>query len=127
MKAKWREFLKGEVQVKDEDKMNWEIRERAKQMMKDLLLIARKMPKRQRILIFKTPETRERLVVPLARELFNNASFASHGEKDYNAVAKLARGLETVGEKYDWVKLMEDKAYRERKEIMLKSKPLNDF
>ena len=119
LRSRWREYLNGEYQTKDKDKMNWEIRRRAKQMMRDLLLITRKTPQRQRDAIFKTPETRDKLVIPLVRELFNSASFMSPGQKEYEATAKLARSLESAGIPYNWVKLLEDKVYRDQKKVQL--------
>jgi len=121
LKSKWREYLNGEYQVKNKDKMNWEIRRRAKQMMRDLLLITRKMPRRQRNIIFKTPKIRDNLVIPLVRELFNSASFLSPGQEEYEGIARLARNLESVDIRYNWVKLLEDKVYRGWKEVELKS------
>lgn len=125
MKSKWREFLNGKVQVKNKDKMNFEIRKRAKQMMEDLLLITEKMSPQQRIQIF-TPEPkifeaklRDILVIPLARALLNNAS-VGYGQKEYEATAQLARGLIMANVPYDWVKLVENRVYREIRETRLK-------
>lgn len=121
MKSRWREYLEGEYLVKNEDKMNWEIRQRAKQMMKDLLLITKKMSQRQRMLIFKTPETRDHLVIPLIRELHNNASIWSPDQEKIDAIQEFARNLESCKIPYDWVKLVEDEDYRSRKDVQYKT------
>ncbi len=124
MKARWREYLKGEYIPRDRDKMNFEVRKRAKQMMKDLLLIARKMPRKQRIRIFKDPKIWENVATPLVRELTNNICILS--PEDYNEEAMydiqhLVRKLIRYKIPYDLVKLIEDKAYYERKEVQLNS------
>jgi hypothetical protein len=126
MKAKWREYLKGEYVPSDVDKMNFEIRKRARQMMRDLLLIARKMPRRQRILIFKNPDNEfwKNVAFPLSRELQNNICCVN--PEDYNIeeleeIQFLAKGLMLHGIKFDPVKLVENRGYREQKEIWLKS------
>jgi hypothetical protein len=121
VKSRWREYLKGEYVAKDGDKMNWEIRQRAKQIMKDLLLITEKMSQRQRTLIFKTPETRNNLVIPLIRELHNNASIWSPDQEKIDAIQELARNLESCKIPYDWTKLVEDEGYRSRKDVQYKT------
>ncbi len=124
MRARWREYLKGEYIPQDRDKMNYEIRKRAKRMMKDLLLIAQKMPRRQRILIFMNPNIWEDVAMPLVRELSNNICVPSPEEFDEGKmydIQHFIKGLELHKIPYDLVKLIEDKAYYERKEVQLNS------
>jgi hypothetical protein len=120
LKSKWRDYLKGKIKVEDKDKMNWEIRKRAKQMMEDLLLIAEKTNERQRIAIFKNPKNRNELVIPLARELFNRSAF-DHGKQEYEDITRLGAELTAMGKQYDWIKLIEDKDYRRRWEMWLEN------
>lgn len=126
MRAKWREYLQGEYTPNNIDKMNFEIRKRAKQMMKDLLLITRKMSRDQRILIFKSPKNNfwENVAFPLSRELQNNVCSVSPEDYNYEELEEiqfLAKGLMLHDIPFDLVRLVEDKDYRERKEIWLKS------
>lgn len=126
-KTKWREYLRGEYKIKEtsyRDKMNWEIRRRAKQMMKDLLLITKKMPRNQRIQIFKHPKIWEHVAMPLVRELTNNICFVSpeeFNEREMYDIQHFIKGLEHHKIPYDLVKLIEDKGYYERKEVQLNS------
>lgn len=128
-KTKWREYLKGEYIIKDENlrnKMHHDIRQRAKQIMKDLLLIAEKSDKRQRILIFKDPDFRDSVIRPLWRELMNNSCILTPDEENYEDIVDIIRGLIKHGIKYDFVRIIEDKGYRNQRIVWLKSAMLEE-
>ena len=73
--AVWRKHLNGEISIdnpKRRNKKNEDIRKKAKQMMKDLLLICQKMPYKQRMKIFHDPKIWDSVIVPFVNEIHNN-------------------------------------------------------
>lgn len=113
---KWREYLRGEYVVDDNQryKFDHDIHLRAIQMMRDLLLIAEKSNTRQKTQIFKNPETRNNLVIPLIRALHNSSAFLTPEQKEFDDTVQLMQGLESAGIKYDFVKLF-DKTHPDHK------------
>jgi hypothetical protein len=109
-KIKWREYLNGEYIINDENQRNKirnDIRERAKTMMCDLLLIAERSDSRQKTLIFKKPQTRDRLIRPLITALWNNSAFLGPEQEEYENIVKLMQDLELTSVKYDFEKLFD--------------------
>jgi hypothetical protein len=122
-KTKWREYLKGEYAPPNENalnKMHSDVRKRAKQMIEDLLLIAQKSNKRQRIRIFREPEIRK-TIRSLIVELHNNSLILAPQDKEFEEIVRLMQELELAKVKYDWVKLVEEKDYRDQKRVQLES------
>ena len=125
----WREYLRGEYVIENEasrKKMHHDIRQRAKRMLKDLLLICQKMPHKDRIRIFREPTFWEKVSKPLVKELMNNTSVFTPedemelGHEQFEEIRNLSCGLQVYGVKYDFVKLIEDKQYRDRKKVQLR-------
>lgn len=123
--TKWREHLRGEYQITDRNahnKMHCDIRNRARSMLEDLLLICQRAPKSDLIQIFFEPKTLEKVAMPLPRELENNTCVLKPDDPEFEEIQLLASGLTVYGMGYDIVKLVEDKQYRERKKVQLWSK-----
>ena len=123
-KTRWREYLKGKYKINNKNtktQVRHNIRERATQMMKDLLLICEKASERDKILIFKDPETRDNIVIPLLKEL---TFHAKPTDNPLNEIMLLADGLHLYGIKYDLVRLMKNPEYRKRKRYQCRREAL---
>ncbi len=90
--------------------------------MKDLLLICQKMPFKDRVLIFRENERWKNLTDPLFRELMNNHCVLTPEGCDFLEIQEIAHGLEVFKVPYDLWKLTDDKAYRERRRVILEGK-----
>lgn len=96
-------------------------------MMRDLLLIAEKSNSRQKAAIFRVPETRDNLVIPLIKALRNNSAFLTPENREYDDIAKLMQDLERTETDYDIVKLFDtehpdNKIYRQHKRQQVNQK-----
>jgi len=129
-KTRWRGYLRGRYKVTNENLLNelhFDIRKRAKRMMMDLLLIIRsnRLPERQKILIFRNLDDLDfwkTTIKPLIRELMNKSCVLSPNDEEFEELQYLARGLYLNHIKFDAVRLITDKTYRDQKEVQLKSK-----
>lgn len=111
----WRKYLKGDCPAVDETKMRHDIRERAKNLMSDLKLICEKASERDKILIFRDPETMQNLVIPLIRELMNTSKMSRESKE----ITGLASSLKKEGIAYDLSLLVRSAKYREKKKVEL--------
>jgi hypothetical protein len=107
--------------------MHYDIRTRAKKMMSDLLFIAEKSNSRQKTAIFKTPETRNNLVIPLIKALHNSSAFLTPEDKEFGDIVGLMQDLERTETDYDIVKLFDtehpdNKTYRQHKRQQVNQK-----
>jgi hypothetical protein len=107
--------------------MHYDIRIRAKKMMRDLLLIAEKSNSRQKTAIFRTPETRDDLVIPLIAALHNNSALLGPENEEFDDIVKLMQDLELTETNYDMVKLFDtehpdNKIYRQHKRQQVNQK-----
>jgi hypothetical protein len=118
-KDAWREYLRGEYSIKDarfENKIRWEIRERAKERMSDLLLICQKASDQDKIMIFKNPKTRRGLVIPLIMALENTSERFNEELENF---MDLGNSLLSQGIKFDVPLLIKNPRYRQKKHIEL--------
>ena len=118
-KDAWRDYLRGKYLIKNpsfENKMRYEIRERAQLFMSDLLLIAQKADEKDKILIFRNPKIRKKLILPLIQELVNTSQY---NDEKLEEVMRLGEFLEEKGIRYSVPLLVRSTSYRQKKHIEL--------
>jgi hypothetical protein len=118
-KDAWGEYLRGEYTINDrsyKDKMRWEIRQIANRAMNDLLLICQKVSDTDKVLIFKNPETRKNLVIPLIIAL---ESTSERGDDTLESTMALGESLLAEGIKFKVPLLLKSARYQQRKHIEL--------
>ncbi len=110
--------------------MDYNIREKAKQMLTDLLLICQKMPYNDRIRIFHDEAVWESIVKPLFREFQNNTCLLSpEAEKTKKLIEihKIANGCMRYEVPCDIVKLFDDDSpYRSQVKVKVYNKMLEE-
>jgi hypothetical protein len=119
--AKWREYLDGSYTIENSlnrNQMDYNIRQKAKQMMEDLLLICERMPHEDLVRVFRDPKM-SKVVEQLAWKIKENTNLLSTKMKNFYEVRDLARGLELFRMKYDLVKLCDDEIYRNHMKVWL--------
>jgi hypothetical protein len=118
-KDAWRKYLRGEYTIDDKgfrDKMRWEIREIANSRMADLLLICQRGSDTDKVLIFKNPETRKNLVIPLIIAL---ESTSERGDEALELTMSLGESLLLEGIKFKLPSLLKSALYQQRKHVEL--------
>jgi hypothetical protein len=111
--------------------MDYNIRQKAKQMMKDLLLICQKMPYDDRVRIFHDEAVWESVVMPLFREFQNNTCILSPEieiDKKTLEIHRIAKGCLVYGVPCDIAKLFDDNLpYRSQTNVRLYNKMLDHY
>jgi hypothetical protein len=95
-KVKWREALKSGRKLGD--KMAFDIRERATQMLADLLLICERLPEKDKIMIFRNPRTCNTIVAPASIKLTWEIADVSENHKEFSKeILDLVKQLDLHG------------------------------
>ena len=92
---KWRKYLNGSYVIDDpstRNQMDFNIRQKAKQMIKDLVLICDKMPYPDRVRIFYG-RGMFKAVDRLAWQIQNNTALLTSEMGNYYEISEIARGL----------------------------------
>ena len=132
-KTIWREYLKGEYQITDpqfSSKIRHDIRERAIQLMEDLLLICQKMSREDRMRIFYNLKTfdeqrgvfEDKIGRPLWSELTNNLCIFPPDSEHFQEIQDFTRLLIKYGVPFNLIKLADSEQYREQKKLQLYAK-----
>jgi hypothetical protein len=132
--AQWRKYLDGSYIIENplnRNQMEYNIRQKAKQMMKDLLLICQKMPKPDRVRIFHDEDVWDSVVMPLYREFQNNVCILSPetaiNEKTIE-IHRIAKGCSVYGTSCVMAKLFDDNSpYRSQIKVRLYNKMLDHY
>ena len=124
-KPMWREFLKGKWNPPNQSDARYKIRIKAKQMMRDLLLICQspQLTEDDKARIFLQPERNlkesfwENVTVPLSNELLNARNFylRKFSEDEFRRIRSFIITAHKTNFPYDLPRLTQDSAYRERK------------
>ncbi len=112
VKSVWREYLKGEHIIRDENakvQIRHEIRKKARESMSDLLLIYEKADECDRALIFNDPEINKELVGKLLKALMESQVIR---DKRIDKALGYAKMLKGEGISYDLKKLMRSESYQ---------------